>query len=461
MRIILLKQQFNSKAWEERLISALGALASTQEPFLKAHWETNGFPTTYSFNGRDETPFPTDVHYDLYEAALHPERSGNTEYLKPLSASLSSVRGVLRSHPSLSRALGLTIGVDDFQIGILNGSSWTSLSYLIVGQMARRDALSEKSFTKPVAELNSLLQLSNGTCSSPLPSDLDRGFDVELFHRVYIQNYVDLGEGYLLMPYSQLSDYIDSEWLEDIAPDQVHHRDFRFVCAIVHSFRWNPEIHPRNSESKRRVRTPPPLFRRYAAEFMSLLAVSQGKPITWVMTLEGCVSRYASCLLGKIHSKGSTRKHRSIGHLFDPFNKEQATDRQIIEEARGLFAKRRDTSYPELAPVIHRLAEALGRDGQYAAEDKVLDLAVVFERLFKTSGRGISLNLQNAVADALGHDDESKNRLRKAMKHFYDVRSAVVHGPTDEKKRRLRMELKTAYRNGFEMARNSLLKELE
>ncbi len=132
----------------------------------------------------------------------------------------------------------------------------------------------------------------------------------------------------------------------------------------------------------------------------------------------------------------------------------------MIEETRSLFARRRDTSYPELAPCIQRLAEALSRDGRYATEDKVLDLAVVFERLFKPSPKRISGDLQDAVADLLGTDEESKDLLRTTVKHFYDVRSAIIHGPSDEKKKRLRTEMGEASKNGFEIARQSLMKKL-
>ena len=180
-----------------------------------------------------------------------------------------------------------------------------------------------------------------------------------------------------------------------------------------------------------------------------------------MMTIEGCVSRSACDLLGQTHSNGSIRRGRSVGHLFNPFKKDLAADSKLIENARLLFSNRRETAYPELAPVVQRLAEALGRDGRYAAEDKVLDVAVTLERLFKPSGKRISLDLQKAIAELLGPDDESKDKIRQEVKHFYDVRSAIIHGPINEKKRRLRTEVEEAFLNGFAMARESLIKKLE
>lgn len=452
---------FDEKAWEERLVSSLDVLRSTQKPFLEAYWQGNGFPTQITFNGRDETPFPSFDLFDLYESARHAERFGNMEYYKPLRASLDPVRGVLHSHPGLAGALGRVIGNDDVQVGILNGSSWTCLTHLIVGQMARRKVSSEKCFDGAVTELNSLLQLSRRKRSSPLPNDLDLGFDIALFHGAHIQNVVDLGEGYSLMPYSQLSEYIDNKWLEDLAPDQIRHRNFKSICAIVHPFRWKPEIRDKNSMGNQKIKRLPFLFERWVIEFANLLSVSLETPVVWMMTLEGCVSRTTCELLGQTHSPSSTHRGRSVNHLFDPFRKEQVSDEPLIEEARRHFINRRETAYAELAPIIQRLAEALCRDGRYAAQDRVLDLALALERLLKPSSKRISLELQETVSDMLGADDETKARLKKEVKHFYDVRSAIIHGPIDEKKKHLLTELGEAFRNGFDITRASLMKMLE
>ena len=83
------------------------------------------------------------------------------------------------------------------------------------------------------------------------------------------------------------------------------------------------------------------------------------------------------------------------------------------------------------------------------------------ERLFKPTGRRISLDLQNAVADTLRTSDESKAQFRDQVKHFYDVRSAIIHGPVDAKKKQLLTETGEAFQNGFELARASLMKKLE
>ena len=130
-------------------------------------------------------------------------------------------------------------------------------------------------------------------------------------------------------------------------------------------------------------------------------------------------------------------------------------------EARTAFENRKSERYRTVAPVIGRLAEALARDGQYAAEDKVLDLMISLERMFPPKDRrGISDQLQKSVADFLGGDDEAQSQMKEAVKHAYDVRSAIIHGPKDQKKRRLLKEKQKAFNAGFDLARQSLFKIL-
>lgn len=457
---ILSTEPFDGNKWEERLASALDALSAVQKPFLEAYWLTNGFPDQVTFNGIDETPFPSDDLYGLYESVHDAERFGKLEYYKPLQSSLSPVRSILRSHPGLTRAVRAALGYESLQVGIINGSSWTNLNHLIVGQMARQKARSEQNFDGSAAELNALLQLSIGYRSSPLPGDLDLGLDIAFFHGAHITDSFILGDGYSLMPYSQLSEFIDSKWLKDIAPDQFRYRNWQSVCAIVHEFRWKPDIRSPNSDVIQRTRMPPPLFHRWVSEFANLLAVTLGKPLTWMTTMEGCVSRSACDLLGSTHSPGTIRRGRAVGHLHNPFKVEDAASFQLIEDARLHFANKSVSAYAELAPIIQRLAEALCRNGRYATEDKVLDIAVALERLFKPSSKSISGDLQNRISELLGSDDDAKVRLKRKVKHFYDVRSAIIHGPTDEKKKRLQKEVGTAFQEGFEIAQESLLRKL-
>ena len=129
-------------------------------------------------------------------------------------------------------------------------------------------------------------------------------------------------------------------------------------------------------------------------------------------------------------------------------------------EAKNAFEERKSERYREVAPVIGRLAEALARSGQFAAEDKVLDVAIALERMFKPRDGGISRQLQEKVAGFLEGDDETQSQVKEAVKHFYDVRSAIIHGPKDGKKSACWKKKNEAFDAGFSLARRSLFKML-
>ena len=176
-------------------------------------------------------------------------------------------------------------------------------------------------------------------------------------------------------------------------------------------------------------------------------------------TFSKCIDRSAGRLLGR-ESRGPGFYWSSPAHGFSGFAECPGLAPEAFDEARKAFANRGGERHRRLAPIIGRLAEALARSGPYSAEDRVLDVAIALERMFKLEARSISLQLQEKVADFLEGDNESKHQVRAAVKHFYEVRSAIIHGPSDEKKRSLLEEKNKAFRAGFDLARKALFKKL-
>jgi hypothetical protein len=66
-------------------------------------------------------------------------RSGGKKFYDPLREALDPVRAILRSHPSLSEALGMRVGNDEFHVKILNGTSLTWLTQIVAGLLERAD----------------------------------------------------------------------------------------------------------------------------------------------------------------------------------------------------------------------------------------------------------------------------------------------------------------------------------
>ena len=455
------ERQFDEGRWKDRLADSLVGLSAAQKPFLQRHWQAHGFPTQVSFNGQDETPFPSDDHWTLFEDARLSNRFGNAEYFAPLLAALNPVRGVLRDHPVLAKTLDRRIGDDEVQVGILNSTTLTGLSQMIVGQMAQNRSATKDGFLNTASSLNSLL-LPTVSGTEPNRTDaIDVGMDIAVLYGIRTKSETVLGEGYSLVPFNSLDDYVDPAWFQEVAPEHVQWRKTEGISAIVHRFRWRPEIRNKQSFSDGAYKAPHPQFHRWIEEFSNLLAVSLGTRISRIITLEGCISRVASDLLGQHFGPNSPIKGRSISHLFSAFSEFKEANVEQIERAAALFSCRTKSDYAELLPAIYRLGEAYRRDGRFAAHDRILDLAIVFEQLFKPGTRQISKTLQNAVAELLGENDEDNADIKASIEHFYNVRSAVIHGPSDKRKKQLLKEVERAWLSGSRNARKVLLKKLE
>jgi len=453
------KQKFIAGEWVHNLASALVELKKLQAPFLENYWKQNSYPVQRLHNGRDETPFHSDDLFHLYQMALYSKRNGEDTYYKPLLAALDPVRGLLRLHPILARALGRMIGNDDFQVQILGSSSLTTLSSLIGGLMERENELSDGDFTQTLSELNALLESSGNRDANDLLGDLNRGYDVVVFHGLHLEEKLEIGDGFFMFPYEQVRDFIDEDLLKDVAPHEVKFRDWRLTGVVVRPYRWKPVFRDKYSLSGDQTE-PPVMIERDVLEFLDLLAISHKVPITYLMSIRECVSRSACSLLGQSHGQGGFSYGSSVLGKHYGFHKIPNIQSDAFDLAKSIFQGRKSPSYYEAAVVIRRLSEALSRNGPFALGDRVVDVALTLELMFKPNGRRTSQQLQEAVSNLLENDEEEIERVKNEIKHFYDVRSAIVHGPVDAKKKRLLAECSRAFENGFDVARRSLFKKL-
>lgn len=453
-------KKFDATDWEVRLSNALKALARVQDGFLRDYWNANGRPTQYTYNGKDETPFPSDDYYYVYNEALSAKWSDQRRYYKPLVEALAPVRSLLRIHPAFTSILKMQLGHEAVHVGILNGSTYTGVAQIISGMMARQYHRSNKKFLNTAQEFNLLLSLSSRHTSSPLSNDFDLGLDVDLFFGVEVPHKIELGNGYFIAPLSELRDYIAPDWFRDRAPDQVEARDLDLFFCIAAPFRWQPEIrHIHAPKPDRRPRDVPPLFHRIAAEFAELLSVVLRCPITWVYDFPGTVHKASTQLLGQHHQVTSPRAGEFVGNFRDPFRKREPANFELIQEAVSLFSRKSETEYAAIAPLIHRLAESQRTFGRFAKEDRILDLAIIFERFYPKE-KTRSEQLSRMVSNAVGGNDAEIAKTQKAFMHFYKVRSALIHGAKNEGDRELLQEIDLALENGSRYASILLVKAI-
>ncbi|RBW42881.1 hypothetical protein DS901_11575 [Loktanella sp. D2R18] len=392
------------------------------------------------------------------EKRIRLEAKGQT-FEKIGAAFLAKQRKEGKSAATLSKTeYHLKLANSDFvQVGIINGKTFTGIAQIISGLMAREYYRLEKKFGRTAGELNSLLMLSSELRVSPLTNDLDLGYDVDLFYGIRVAEKYDLGDGYFIAPFDEFRDYIDPSWFKDRAPDQVKARDLELFFGIAAPFRWKPEFHQVNARLRdRRPKDVPLLFHRVAAEFAELLSVVLECPITWVYDFPCVVSKTSLQLLGQHYGSGSARAGEFVGNFHDPFRKQSPASPDRVRHAVELFSKKSTTNYATVAPLIHRLAEAQRTFGRFAKEDRILDLAIIFERYFpkeKTYKKELSRN----VSSLLGASNEENVQIGEDIDSFYRTRNAIVHGGKNKGDAELLKEIDQALENGFKYARALLL----
>ncbi|MDE0159433.1 MAG: HEPN domain-containing protein [Candidatus Dadabacteria bacterium] len=454
------EDEFSADDWIDRLVQALLNLAEEQKPYLREYRKHD--PRVYSkLGGRDGNPMAFSLNdlRDLYAVAFHSYDFGEEKHYADLNEVLNPLRGILRSHPTLARVMSPIIGRDDFWMRILGSGSSTSLTDLTAGLMARVGELPGDGFRKAATELNAFLVTGREDKTTDVPGDLDVGCDVVVFHGLSLREKLEIGNDMTIVPFEQVRVFVDEGVLEDVAPTVIKYNDWRSVGAVVKPFRWKPEFRRTGYEGNSELDRPGPFFRK-AQEFLDLLAVSHGMPVVCLVAVPHCLNRGACRLLGQPHSHGAVYWGRSA-HLFNGLSRSSDLVISKFAEAKNAFEERESERYRGVAPVIGRLAEALARGGQFVAEDQVLDVAIALERMFKPKGRNISTQLQKSVADFLGGKGQEQPHMKETVKHFYEVRSAIIHGPKDDKKTRLLEEKKKAFDGGFDLARRSLFKMLQ
>ena len=448
-------EEFEAKGWIERLTRALSDLSRAQEPFLQEYWRRT--PRKHVLvDGRDETPFPLDDLQMLYARVCHGGVFGEHEYYATLTAAIDPVRSTLRSHPTLWRAVGPLIDNDDFWVQMRGQGSLTSLSNLIGGLMARADELPGDGFHAAARELHAHLDPAEGKDATAVPGDLDIGYDVVLFHGLCLEEEIDIGGGLTMLPFERARAFVDESVLKDTAPDVVRFRDWRLVGAVVRPFRWRP-IFRRRGPIREVEAEPPELFVRGCAGVSGTLGGIP--PITDRVSGSGSgMSQPVRLPSARAGAQARIFPKGAFGVSVLPGANPPGLRREALEEARAVLRERKGDRYGKLAPVVARLAEALARNGRFAAEDRILDVAIALERMYELSGGEISHKMRIRASWFLGRGAGDRVLIMQSVKKFYGVRSEIVH---NRKRKTSSEKYREAFDTGFDIAARTLFKLLK
>ena len=395
----------------------------------------------------------------FYHHACYSEGNYFKRRYAHLRAALRDATQIVGLHPALATVLRADERGHEFLVCICNRGQGNSRLSMVAGLMCRVKQVGEDGFRIASCELKSLLDLSLEEGVDRNSNNLTDGYHVSLFYGLEFNKEIEIADGMKAVPLEQTSAFLNRNVLHHVAPSIVSDNNWKAVGAILKPFRWKPLLLSLGDETAAELDWGGS-FPVDARAFTEILSVSHGVPIVSLMGIPYCTDRTASLLLGQSHY------HSGIGWMswarsFAGLREAHQLDTAAFDQARQVHLESNGDRYHEHAPVISRLSEALARTGQYAADDKILDVAIALEQMYALEQGEISYKLKTRAACFLRSDTQARLRVFKSVGQFYEERSRIVH--KHGKKRRKMSSGKTkdkAFKKGFDVARESVFKLL-
>ena len=445
---------FDAEAWVERLAQLLPALAQAQEPYLREYQEW--YARVIVLRDGEPPPFPLEDVRLLYDEVRDSRPWGLETHYAPLRAVLDPVRHALLAHPTLERVAvtGRLIGDNRFSMEIPGSGGEVYAGNLIAGLMARAAELPQDRFRRALRELNAFLSpIGDGAAADTLGS-LDEACDAFLFYGLALSERIEVEDGMVLLPYEEVLRFVDEETVRNFAPSGAGFHGWRPVGAVARPFRWRPEL-SRRANLNKPMRPTPPFFPK-AAAFLDLLTVSHATRVAPLAALSNRIEGSAGRLLGR--EKQSPGIYQSCtAEGFSGFDECPAISPKALAEALEAFRNRESVRYERIAPIVTRLSEALSRNGRFALHDKIVDVSIALEGMYELPRWGVTSALEERVSGFLGTDEDSRAKLGKSARAFYDARSVIVHSRSGKVSP---FTNGAAFVTGFDLARRSLFKLL-
>ena len=458
----MIEAEYSADDWIDRLASTLRRLAKEQEPWLKKYYEEIPFVHVMSegSNGISSDSLLDHLRHVYAIARLGGKTFGEKEHYLALRKLLDPARHILRSHPTLGRVMSLIIGEDNFWIQVLGNGQSICLTDLVAGLVVRAAKLPGDGFVAAATELEAFLDRAWIERKSCVPGNLDTGYDAVLFYGLNIKKRIDIANDMAIFPFEQVQAFVEKSQIKKLSPQGAGLHGWQSVGAVVRSFQWKPKFYregnTRSSGPNWSEVEQPEIFFQQAVVFLELLAVAHTTPVLRLAMLPQCIKHSAGQLLGGVSRSGSFSQGRSA-QGFDGFEVCPELAPENLAIAREAFDNRDHKRFEKMAPIIGRLDEALARDGRFASEDKILDVAIALERMYQLDRGEISRKMQTRVARFLGDGAESRLQEMETIKKFYNTRSSIVHNKRKQNSPERNQEI---FNEGFSIAKRTLFKLL-
>ena len=106
---------------------------------------------------------------------------------------------------------------------------------------------------------------------------------------------------------------------------------------------------------------------------------------------------------------------------------------------------------------LRRLSGSFARIGRMQLQDRILDYATALEIMYRLDRSELTYKLATRAGYLLGRTPEERIAIFEKVAEFYDTRSAIVHGPSNKKQRKLRYaDFERACADGCDLACSTL-----
>ena len=344
----------------------------------------------------------------------------------------------------------------EFVVRALDQDHGTSRLAMVAGLLCRARQAGENGLETASRELQSLLDRSPDEECGPASDVLTTGYHVWLFYGLRFSGEIEITEKVKAVPLEQTEAFLDMDVVRNIAPPNARGNGWEGVGAILQAVPWRPVLFPPEDQTERVHDIGS--FCIDARDFVQLLSVFQGAPMVSLAFFPDRTHRTVPLLLGNPRLSGSMGVD-PWARAFVSLGKPRELDDDALEQARRLFSEPEPerSRYREYGRVISRLSEALARSGDYADDDKILDVAIALEQMYELDQGEISFKLRIRAACFLESETQSRLCVFKKVGQLYDGRSGIVHSRRKEPSRESKEE---AFENGFDVARASVTKLL-
>ena len=445
---------FDAKTWAEALAVSLPDVLEEQDR-LYDHFGLYAWhyvETAISHETLATSNIPSNSSLRLYYAALSSTGHDEVKEFEGLRLALMKSIKILANHPELSHVVDITSAERNFVVVFPEYAIEITVLHILDGLMFRGIEIQHDGFEIACRELCEVL----GTSVSETPSGLRHGFHVSVIHGLRYDEEFPIEEETSIVPFRSIRHYVEEVPLRS-TPNFIKPEPLNSSSAIVRPISWQPKFRPSSQDEIHLDTDWGDSFVQDSERLCTLLAISHAAPVVHVATIFYCVHRVASQLLGQRNRLGSHISSPYI-HSFDRSSIPLDSCADATAEAISLFKIRNSRNFVKLEPITPRLAASVTRQGRFALEDRILDVAMALERMYELDQGEISYKLKTRAACYLESTTDARNRVFKEVKKLYDLRSAIVHGR--EKNRGTSGEQESTFEAGFEIARRTFFKLL-